>query len=381
MRAKAILLAGAIGATLALTGAASAGQQPAVKIRLAMIPLPKSALGSVGKSLALAFTSGSTPSAKGLGDLGGYGLDYGFLFRGGAGVTEIATSVERYTTSKSAERALARARKQDAQVPDLPAAAGITSTVQSRNLPAIGNRRFAYLTTLALANAASVYSVEEQFTDGAYVLGVTVSAGTEDDALNLAPQLALILDTRLRLALAGLLRGKPVKLLSPPAVGPPSHGPDLATLLLTSDDLGQATVQDQGYQFPDAAASSTYSIDWEPAGSWTDLGQFVEWYANANEATWSSALGVGDIVELASGLQESAQTTPVDLTSIGDNARGAIVQVSPKIGPSQWFVVLGLARGRADDIVFASSDSLVQASDLLSLAQATANRLDAGLAG
>src|SRR2546423_6110021 len=111
--------------------AASASR--AHRVKLSLVPLPKSALGAAGKSLALTHDSGvvsnalaagksssGTPSSfKKLGRVTGYDLTYGDPFRAGTGVTEIASGVEQYKTAADAKKGLAFWRKDDAQITSL----------------------------------------------------------------------------------------------------------------------------------------------------------------------------------------------------------------------------------------------------------------------
>src|ERR1700749_3134873 len=102
-----ILLVVALGA-LWLIPFGSAASSPSVK--LALVPLPKAALGAPGHSLPLAQDSGSVSNAEAasessgdvtpkrlnrLGRLSGYLVDYGNPFGDAAGVREIQTAVER----------------------------------------------------------------------------------------------------------------------------------------------------------------------------------------------------------------------------------------------------------------------------------------------
>jgi hypothetical protein len=73
--------------------------------------------------------------------------------------------------------------------------------------------------------------------------------------------------------------------------------------------------------------------------------------------------------------------TPVDVSSVGDGAQATLVASTPKTGASLYFAVVMLTRGQATDLVFASSASPIQNSDALSLAQAAAAHLDAGVTG
>jgi len=75
--------------------------------------------------------------------------------------------------------------------------------------PATHTSRFAYLTSYSAANIAPVSGIDEQVTDGPYVLDIIVTAGVASTAETLAPQLAAKLDARLRLARKGTCTRSP----------------------------------------------------------------------------------------------------------------------------------------------------------------------------
>jgi hypothetical protein len=385
------LLAVLVGTVLA--PAASAGTTPRVK--LSLVPLPKSALGAAARPLALTHDSGvvsnaeaasnstsaTTSTFKNLGRVTGYDLTYGDPFTGGAGVTQIASGIEQYKTSAAAKKGLAFWRKDDAaQVTSLHQY-GIGVTLKVVKVPAIGTRRFGYGTTFTFPNLAPIAGVDEQAVDGKYVLDVSVSGGSLSAASNLAAKLLRTLDQRLRLAEKGRLRGKPVKLLPPLKAGPPAGGPDLSTLTLTTSDLtGTATIIDHAY-LVDSAALSAYALDMKPAGQFEDLTQEIEWYATANEAIVITSLGQAIVgSEFGALLGVTPTITPVDLSSIGDNAQGEILQFSAN-GQSAYIGMVGLSRGQASDFVLFASTSPLLASDVQSVAQAAATHLDAGVTG
>ena len=371
----------------------AASASKAHRVRLSLVPLPKSALGAPGTSLALTHDSGvvsnalaasnstsGTPSTfKNLGRVTGYNLTYGDLFSGGAGVTQIASGLEQYTTAARAKKGLAFWRKDDAQIASLEQY-GVTVALKALAVPALGKGRFGYGTTLTFPNVAPIVVVEEQVADGKYVLHVDVAAGSLGAASHLASKLVRSLDQRLGLAEKGRLRGRPVKLLPPLKAGPPAGGPDLAALALTTSDLtGTATIGNQAYAV-DPAALSAYAIDMNPAGQYDRLTQQIEWYATANESTVITELEQATVgSELGALIGVAPTITPVDLSSIGDNAKGEILLFSVN-GQSVYIGMVGLSRGQASDFVLFTSASL-QASDVQSVAQAAATHLDAGVTG
>jgi hypothetical protein len=376
-----------------LVPAASAGS--AHRVKLALVPLPKSALGASGHSLQLSRDSGTVSNAlaagnsssattktfKNLGRVTGYELTYGDPFTGRSGVTQMGSAVEEYKTAADAKKGLAFWRKDATHIGSLKQF-GLTVSLKAVKAPAVGTRRFAYGTTFGIPGAAPISVVDEQVVDGRYVLHVTVAAGAVAAAAHVASRLTRALDHRLRLAEAGRLRAKPVKLLPPLKAGPPAGGPDLATLALTTSDLtGAASIGDHTYSL-DPAALSAYRLDMNPAGQYHDLSQEIEWYTTANEAVFRTSLEVpvlaNDLAAFFGG--KGSAVTSVDLRSIGDNAQGAIVQVSAS-GQSIYLAIVGISRGQASDLVIATSESPLQAAQVLSLAQAMARHLDAGVTG
>jgi hypothetical protein len=390
------LFAVALAAAVLVVPAASAAHAPRVK--LAVVSLPKSALGAAGRSLALSRDSGVVNNAGAssnsvaaaantfdkLGRITGYVLTYGDRYSGGSGVTEISTAVDEYKTSAGAKRGLAFWRTDDAKITVLESY-GLDVAVTPVKAAKVGTRRFAEGITFTVPNAAPLAYVDEQFTEGRYVLQAKVAAASLSAATAVAGKLARTLDHRLRLAEAGHLRSKPVKLPPNLKAGPPRGGPDLSTLVLrTSDFAGQATVLDEGYGTPNGLSLSEYERDMQPAGNFAALSQTIDWFPHANNATvMSRAEGAALAYVFAAGFLTGTpgQFTPVDLSAVGDNAYGGIVSL-PRTGqPTAYLAVVALSSGRADDVVLASSQSQIQAADIVNLAQATAKRLDAGLAG
>src|SRR4029079_5010692 len=174
-------------------------------VRLALVPLPKSALGPAARTFSVAHDSGPVSNASAaphppdatkatfrkMGRLGGYALEYGNAFTGAVGITDVRTSIEQYKTPADARRALAFWKKEDAAVSKLDNPNfSVTSLPVKVPAPAGGTRHFAYLTSYSGANISRVAGSHEQIADGRYVLGVIVTAGTASDAVALAPKLA-----------------------------------------------------------------------------------------------------------------------------------------------------------------------------------------------
>lgn len=383
---KKVLLIAALGAAV-LVPAASA--KSAARVKISLIPLPKSALGSAAHGLALAPDSGvisntaaanrtadaSPGTFKKLGRVGGYALDYGDAYSGAAGITDVRTTIEQYKTSAGAKRGLAFWRKEDAQLGALDNP-GFTVTDALVKVPAVAKTRFAYLTSFSASNIAPVSSLDERVADGHYVLEITVSAGSASAAKALAPKLAKKLDARLRLALAGRLHAKPVKLPAKQKAGPPTGGPDLSTMALQTSDLsGPAEIVANQYSvdpaildFVDLRNSSEYDVLMLPAGPFDILIQEIEWYPTANGASFNS-----DFLNAFSLSQ--AGSTALDLSSIGDGAQGSITQDSQL---SQGGVAL--TKGQLSEFIdVAVAQNSIDSNDVTNLAQTAASKIDAVL--
>ena len=222
--------------------------------RLSVMPLPASVIGSAAKSLRLQHDSGVLyesglpvtpnrayipvgPGLDQLGWLSGYALDYGIGASGGAGVTEVRTSVDLYTTRAGAKKGLAFWRSNDRRV-TLAAGGGLVITSREEKVAPVGGRPVAFLVGYSAANIAPLFGVDEQFTEGRYEADVSVWAGTAAAATSLAPHLAKKLDARIKLALAGRLHAKPVKLPAKQKAEQAPGGPDLAPLVLKPTDVG-----------------------------------------------------------------------------------------------------------------------------------------------
>jgi hypothetical protein len=381
MRMRGLLVVALVAAAAAFPLAATAAHTRHVHAHLGLVPLQKSRLGSAGASLAIQHDSGSVPNAQsevpGFGRLGGYRLDYGVPYSGGAGVTSIETQVEQFRTPAGGKKALTFWKFDDRLQGALYQQIGVAGSAHLLKVRHAGSGHFAYLTAMQIPNADPIYGVDEVATSGSFILHATVTAGTESTAEKLAPALTAKLIRRLQQLLAGHLHGKPAHAPPLPQPGPPPGGPDLSTLVVGPSDLsGQATVTDQGYVPEDPALLSEYAIDIQPAGPFRELSQSIGWFANANEATWEGTLESGLVFKAG-----FLQVTPVDLTGVGDNAQGAIFPGTDLSGNPDSEALVLMWQGQAFDIALLESPTTIQASDVQSLAQSMANHLNAGLAG
>ena len=363
-------------AALLLVPAASATRSH--HVRLAVVPLPKSAIGAAAASFPVAYDSGrisnaeaashspdaTTKTFKKLGRLDGYALEYGNAFTGDAGVTYVRTAVDRYATAADARRALAFWKKEDAALSRLDNPSfSVTSVPVKLPRPASGTTHFAYLTSYSASNIVPVSGIDEQIADGRYVLDVIVTAGSASVAEALAPNLAQKLVARFRLERRGRLHAAPVKLPRQKA-GPPPGGPDLSVLRFRASDLvGKVTVG-RGYVV-DPAAISDYSVFMLPAGQFDVLDQEIEWYPVANEASFYA-----DFANATTLARHGS--TALDLSGVGDGAQGSVT-AGASFDTGQVF----FSSGRLAEFIFVASQDAIDSKDVLSLAQVAASRIDA----
>jgi hypothetical protein len=394
------------GALLAPAASASASHRRAANIDLARVPLQTEQLGPAGASFALIYGSGEIPNFETtlslippnpyifnfggtnfarLGRIDGYALDYGDEFTGSTGVMEIRSGVEEYRNPADARKGLHAWQKQDAEAGRVYSSPLVPITVSRFKSPGVGKFRFTDLITLAAPNLNPIVKLDEQVTYGKYVLDLTVTAGSVSSAEHAAPHLLRVLRNRLRRLLGGhRVAGGPVNLPPQPPFGPAPGGPALSMLNLQPPDVGQPypVYVFQGYTV-EPPALSAYYMDISPAGQYDDLQQVIGWWPTPTEATYgetyesafffASGVVVGSARRAESG--SGVTVTPVDLSAVGDGATGYIITGFG--APSQASITL--TNGQAGESITAVSSSTLQASDVQSLAQAAANRLDAGL--
>ena len=369
---KALLLAVLAAAVFA---PAAAARRPH-RLKLALLPLPKSMLGPAVSSFAVAYNSGPVSNASAashtsdatkatlakLGRVNGYALEYGNAFTGAPGLTDVHTGIEQYRTKADARRGLAFWKKEDSRLSELNQPGFSVLNVQMQ-VPTVGSSHFAYLTTYSAANIASVSGIDEQFVEGKYVLDVIATAGTPSIATALAPKLANKLDARLELALRGRLHARAVRVPRLQA-GPPTGGPDLTKLALRASDLVGKVTADKAFVV-DPAALSDYSVLMLPAGPFDVLDQEVEWYPVANEASFYADF------ENAAALTQPG-TTALDLSALGDGAQGSVTTGS-SLDTGQVF----FSTGRLAEFIFVGSQTAIDPTAVTNVAQTAASRIDA----
>lgn len=388
--ARRVLLAGALVASVLVPVAFASPQ-----LKLALLPLPSTELGQVGRSLPLAPDSGVDSNAHAasqttgnvtaarlarLGRVSGYLLDYGTPFTDSRGVSEIQTEVERYRTPASARKSLGFWRKQELDVRALKQF-GLDVSFKKVALAHVPHPYWAYLSTGRAHGLKPVYSVDAELVEGAYLLDVSIAAGSPAAAKRLAPVVARKLDQRFRLAQAGHLHAKPVKLRLPKP-GPPAHGAKPARIALTRSDLGSpATILHAGYVSPrnafDEYSISAYDLAMAPAGSYGELQQEVSVARSALEVKYFAVLAAGALAHAAGS---AGTATPVDLSSVGDNAFGELVRITAG-GKSASEAIVVLSRGKYLDFVVGAAASKLSPADVQSLAHKAAHRLNLAVAG
>ena len=366
----------AAAAVFPVVATASPGKHATRHYKLSLVPLQTAQLGADGASLPIQFdsgtvTNGDTPTgARKFHRVTGYQLDYGNPFLGGAGTTGIETQVEQFRSAAGAKKGLAFWKTSDKLEAKIYHEIGIEMSAGFFKVHAVGSGRFASVIELQVPDADPLWTVDEVASAGSFVLHATVSGGTEATAKQLAPALMAKLVHRLHELIAGHLKGTPAKVPQLPDPGPPPGGPDLSTFALgPSDFTGNAVAIEQGYGI-DPAALSTYDIELEPAGPFDDLQQSIGWYANANLATWEGTVTSDLFTEGA---------PKVDVSSVGDNATAAIVAGTVNGSPAV-FAIVAMWQGQAAEFALAESAGTINSSSVLALAQAMANKLDAGLA-
>lgn len=379
---------------------AAAARKPKPHVKLALLPLPQSALGVAGASLPLQWQDSGTvtnldaasranaPDVEGkqlrkLGRVLGYSLDYGDPYTGAAGVTEIKTWVDRYRTAVAAKRGLAFWRK-DVLTTSVTAVGSFTSTHRKLAPRRVGQGGFSYLFTEQAASLSPIFRVVEQAREGRYVIGVAVSAGGATAATQLAPSLTRKLAARVRTAVAGRLHGAPVSIQSPTEPGPPPGGPDLSKLVVQPSDLGEQQAEQlmQGYT-PAAYTVSHYFTYFGPAGPDDELDENLSWYATPTEATQIAAYAgyFGGHLAVFSNGPLTIAAKAVDVSSAGDNATADLVGISPFKTPVFDEAVVTLTKGQLVDQAIIATGGLVEPASVQSVATAMAKRLDAGYPG
>jgi hypothetical protein len=384
----------AVFAAAVLVPAAS-GQAPikVTLVKLTRVPLPKSALGPAGSSLPLARDSGVVSNAKAasqssagvtarkltrLGRVSGYLLDYGNPFGSGAGIREIQTAVEWYRSTADARKGLEFWRRDELNNIQLRKLGLVLSFTRLRP-SGIPGPHWVYASSGSIKGLEPIQGVDVELQYGRYLLDVSVAAGSTSAAARLVPTLAHKLYQRMRQAVAGRVPTGSAKLPPPLRPGPPPHGPEPASLMLTPVDLGgSATVVHKGYSKPESSldenALSVYDRTMTSTGTFRLVSQEVLVGGSQLEVQYFGAIAVGAV---GAAFGSGAKVTTLDLSDAGDDARGELLQLTGN-GRSAYEAVLALTHGTYLDFVGAVSPAPLTAADVSGLARRAAKRLDAG---
>jgi hypothetical protein len=347
-------------------------------LKLALVPLPKAKLGSAAAGLHIALGSGPQygdyPGAA-----TGYALDYGSIFLANPGLDEVTTGVEVYKSARAAKRAVNHDKKNDfgsSSIFGNLTQLNLTASEEPLVLAPVGDHGWATLISLSVVNYGSVYLVEDEFSDGKYVLNLAVAAGSQDLATSYAASKARMLDRRLHLGLSGRLHGHPVRLPKSRDPGPPASGLDPKTAALQTSDLPGSAIYGDGYGSVFGALSS-YEVDFEPAGPFDDASQIIGVMPSTNSAGFVTGFLGAEFVAFGVSQPGGGSVAPVDVSAVGDEAQAAIVSNSDPDGVN--IAVVTLHSGAVSDVVIAESSAAIDPVDVQTLAQSAATRLDAAL--
>ena len=375
---------------------------------LALMPLPKSALGGQAGGLPLDPDSGVVTNADaardatanisaaklaGLGRITGYSLDYNdagaAALRSGRGLLEVRTAVELYATPAAAARGLAFWRRDDAAAAAFKTP-GVSYVLTPFEPGRLGPDRFAYDGTVSVKGKRPIYGVDLQFRTGPLVADVSVSSAEPGKARPLALALASRLRRRIAQVLAGKVAGPPVPVPGKAKPGPPPHGPELSALALKPADLGAGTIVRQRYQLDaDLSPISEYDREMSPGGAFAYLDEEVALFHSPIEASYtlrfmSEAMASRDLVLRFGGLAGSQivgfEPRRVPLHG-GDEARGVIATVRLKDGRTldEGFVILRIGSTTEFISVGTAIGGHLLPSALVELTSIAADRASRGL--
>lgn len=384
-----VLLGAALVAAGLVPGATASST---ARINLALVPLPKSALGAVARHLPIAHDSGVVSNSqaasnasgqvtanqlKKLGRLSGYLLDYGSPFGSSPGIHEIQTEIDRYRSVAAARKGFVFWRRQELMHPTLRNS-GIHFSVKKLQLSGLPKPSWAYAGSVSIKGLKPVSGVDSEIQSGPYLLDISVGAGSNAEASRLVRTIAVRFFARFRLAFAGRLHASPVAV--PPALkpGPPPHGPKPASLALEPADLGKgSSVLHRAYVQPrgslDQTALSVYDLTMASQGSFPLLSQEIVVGSSKLEMQYFAAI----VLSAGVGSGSGSRATPVSLSGVGDNARGELAQTAIN-GQSVREAAVVLTRGPYLDFLIEVSPSAFTAADVRKLASLAVKRLDGG---
>ena len=236
---------------------------------------------------------------------------------------------------------------------------------------------------------------EVDFQDGRLVGSVGVTLKDAPDAAARANALARKLRARIDGVLAGRIKGKPVALGTPAAVGPPAGGPDLTGMCVTPEDFPDgAALAAQGYVDPHGTLASyrrAIGLGGVTAKGYTlaAIGCDMSLERSAGDAT----LGIAALKaylptataftaqEVVRPVAVNVRQTPVALDKVGDDAFGTTILVRGPGGAGE----IGFACVRVDKVVatlaFQARGDRLDTGQMRSLAGTLAQRIRSRLQG
>lgn len=381
-------------AALCAIPAASGGLLGSGGQSLALVPLPRAAIGKAARSLRLepgsgivsnasaGEVSGGFETAKSLARAGrvtGYRLTYGDDLAGSAPVAQVSSLVSEWRSPTEARRGFGRGVADDLAFGGL-SRFGVKTRVVKANGAAVGAQHVLLMTSYRFSHR-TVYEAWERATDGRYTLDVDVSGAGPAPVRHLGSVLLRRLDRRLRLARAGRLRGKPVRGPNSPKPGPPARGPKPASLALRGSDLPGYSRQ-AGYYGVGLGFASSYVVRFSH-GCVPCIDQQVAMADNSITATFWSALLLWNDTHAATynGAKSAVRARSLRLPGVADHARGEVVRVPFADGRVSYIAQITLRRGRWLDSITALLRRPISTSDIRKLARLAAYRLDRGLHG
>ncbi len=388
-------------------GAAEGGSVAVGRDRLALMPLPKSALGTAALSLPLDQDSGVVSNADAarnadgprvtaarlsrLGRITGYTLDYddaaGRALVARHGLLQVQTGVDLYRSPAAAGAGLAFWRRDDADV-RLAKAAGATVSLSSFPVGSLGSSGFGLSGVAKLKGKPPVYGVDIQFARGPLVASVSVSAADSRSRRAYVLSLAKQLDARISGVLHGRIKGPAVPLPGKAKAGPPPSGLDLSALALTPQDLGGGTIKQQGYRLDkDLTPLSEYQRVMTPGGSFVFLQEQVALFHSPTEAgfAYSGMAGALSSKQAAQFFDPSDHITRYEPKRVavagGDEVRAVRALVGIGGGTTVLEGIVVMRIGATTEFVIVASPTTNPLTDraIRDLAALAARRARAGL--
>jgi hypothetical protein len=381
--------------------------QPVTKAKLALMPLPKTLLGSSAFALPLDQDSGVITNADAagnasghvtpaqvaaLGRLTGYELDYndsaGSALLKGHGLVEVQTEADLYRNALAAHWALAFWRK-DELVPTRLSGSGIKLTLKKVALPGLGADGWAYQGTAKIQGKPTLYGTDVYFREGQLLGYVSVSAADRSSTTALAARLVPELRSRIAGVLAGRVNGPPVPLPGKAKAGPPPHGPPLDRLTLRPVDVGGGTVKSQGYKLDkDLSPISEYDRVMSPAGGLPYLDEEVALFHSPLEAGYAAAT-IGKVLEFPNAAKLLGTLSGTNFSSfksrsvhlgVGDESYGVIARVGLRNGQKidEGFAEMRIG-STTEAVIIGALPGTLKSQTLVRFAKAAERRAKAGL--